>query len=399
MSLNEFSTLEIEPLIAPQPAEPRDASRLLVIDRGTGDMRHLFFRDLPSLTGPDDLLVLNKSRVWKARLPAQKTTGAKTDLLLISPQRPDMTVWTALARKMKEGQTLICGAGTKVLCSGLNADGSWNFKFSVPVNEAYLAEHGEVPLPQYILKARKRKNDGNLRSAADSTTRNPQSRTAPEARDRPVSLEVPSQRPLAHKTALPDFGGPCRPQSGWWDDEARYQTVFASTPGSIAAPTAGFHFTPEVLSALETKGTRSAFVTLHIGWGTFRPVRCKNLSDHVMLEETCFLDAQTASVINAHKERGGRVIAVGTSSMRALETFAGPDGRLAHGERRAGLFMVPGYKFKIAGAFITNLHVPDSAPLYMTAAFAGRGLLFKAYQEAVKEKYRFYSYGDAMMIL
>jgi S-adenosylmethionine:tRNA ribosyltransferase-isomerase len=310
--------------------------------------RNLIFRDLPSLLGQNDLLVLNKSRVWKAKLPAQKTTGGKTDLLLISPQRPDMTVWTVLARKMKKGQMLICGAGARAVCAGLNSDGSWTVEFSVPVNETYLAEHGEVPLPQYILKARKRKTDGN---------------------------------------------------AGLITDEARYQTIFADLPGSIAAPTAGFHFTPEVFAALEAKGTRCAFVTLHIGWGTFRPVRCKDPAGHVMLEETCFLDIQTASIINAHKKRGGRVIAVGTSSMRTLETFAGPDGLLSHGERRAGLFIFPGYKFKIADAFITNLHVPDSAPLYMTAAFAGRDLLFKAYQEAVKEKYRFYSYGDAMIIL
>jgi len=353
-ALREFSTLEIEPLIAPEPAEPRDASRLLVIDRPSGTMRHLVFRELPSLLGPNDLLVLNRSRVWKARLPAQKTTGGKTDLLLIEPQNPGMTVWTALARKMKEGQRLVCGAGVNAVCAGLNPAGSLTFEFSAPVNEAWLAEHGSVPLPRYILKARKRKAEGKFQ----------------------------------------------------FPDEARYQTIFACPPafsesggGSIAAPTAGFHFTPGVFAALEARGARAAFVTLHIGWGTFRPVRCKNPADHVMLEETCFLDAETASVINAHKARGGRVIAVGTSSMRTLETFAGPDGRLAPGEKRAGLFILPGYKFKTAGAFITNLHVPNSAPLYMTAAFAGRELLFKAYREAVKEEYRFYSYGDAMMIL
>ncbi|MCX5786373.1 MAG: tRNA preQ1(34) S-adenosylmethionine ribosyltransferase-isomerase QueA [Elusimicrobia bacterium] len=347
-SLHEFSSLEIEPLIAPKPAEPADSSRLLVLNRASASMSHLVFRELPSLLGPNDLLVLNRSRVWKAKLPAEKPTGGKTDLLLIAPQRPDMTIWTALARKIKAGQRLVCGAGVNAVCAGLNPDGSWTFEFSSPVNEAYLTEHGQVPLPQYILKARKRKSCGNAEFAAD---------------------------------------------------EARYQTVFADAPGSIAAPTAGFHFTPAVFAALEARGARVAFVTLHIGWGTFRPVRCKNPADHVMLEETCFLDSGTASMINAHKKSGGRVIAVGTSSMRTLETFAGTDGRLIHGERRAGLFIRPGYKFKVAGAFITNLHVPDSAPLYMTAAFAGREPLFKAYTEAVREKYRFYSYGDSMLIL
>ncbi|HAH31945.1 MAG TPA: tRNA preQ1(34) S-adenosylmethionine ribosyltransferase-isomerase QueA [Elusimicrobia bacterium] len=358
-ALNEFSSLEIEPLIAPKPAEPRDSSRLLLVDRASAGLRHLIFRDLPSLLGPADLLVLNRSRVWKAKLPAEKTTGGKTDLLLIEPRSPDMTVWTALARKIKPGQRLICGAGLNAVCAGLNSDGSWTFEFSAPVNEDYLAEHGEVPLPQYILKARKREKEVCAGPKAGAQFRS---------------------------------GGP---PSG---DETRYQTVFASAPGSIAAPTAGFHFTSEVFTALEARGVRTAFVTLHIGWGTFRPVRCKNPADHQMLEETCFLDSQTASVINAHKESGGRIIAVGTSSMRTLETFAGIDGRLTSGERRAGLFIRPGYKFKIAGAFITNLHVPDSAPLYMTAAFTGRELLLNAYQKAVTEKYRFYSYGDAMMI-
>ena len=347
-SLHEFSSLEIEPLIAPKPAEPADSSRLLVVDRSSGAMRGLVFRELPSLLGPGDMLVLNRSRVWKAKLPAEKPTGGKTDLLLITPQRPDMTVWTALARKIKTGQRLICGAGVNAVCAGLNSDGSWTFEFSRPVNEAYLEEHGKVPLPQYILKSRTRKNDGS---------------------------------------------------PGFTADETRYQTVFADAPGSIAAPTAGFHFTSEVFAALKARGAHTAFVTLHIGWGTFRPVRCKDPADHVMLEETCFLDAETASRINAHKQSGGRIIAVGTSSMRTLETFADTDGRLTHGERRAGLFIFPGYKFKVAGAFITNLHVPDSAPLYMTAAFAGRELLLKAYQEAVREKYRFYSYGDSMLIL
>ena len=346
ISLREFSSLAIEPLIAPKPAEPRDASRLLALDRARGTVRGLVFRELPSLLGPEDLLVLNRSRVWKAKLPAEKSTGGKTDLLLIEPLSPAMTAWSALARKIKPGQRLVCGAGVGAVCSGLKSDGSLTFDFSSPVDAAYLEKHGEVPLPQYILKARKRMGDG------------------PGA-----------------------------------DDETRYQTVFADAPGSIAAPTAGFHFTPGVFAALKARGVRTAFVTLHIGWGTFRPVRCEDPAAHVMLEESCSLDAGTAAMINAHRDGGGRIIAVGTSSMRALETFADSKGRLAPSQKRAGLFIRPGYEFKIAAGFITNLHVPDSAPLYMTAAFAGRDLLFAAYKEAVKDKYRFYSYGDAMIIL
>ena len=181
-------------------------------------------------------------------------------------------------------------------------------------------------------------------------------------------------------------------------DEDVYQTVYAKEAGSIAAPTAGFHFTPGLLSKLGAGGVKTAFVTLHIGWGTFRPVRAENPKDHVMMEEECFVSAEAASAINGHRAGGGRLIAVGTSSMRTLETMSDENGEVKPGQARAGLFITPGYKFKTAGAFITNLHVPDSAPLYMTAAFAGRELLFKAYSEAVKEKYRFYSYGDSMFI-
>ncbi|HAT73256.1 MAG TPA: tRNA preQ1(34) S-adenosylmethionine ribosyltransferase-isomerase QueA [Elusimicrobia bacterium] len=344
-SLNEFAPLEIEPLIAHQPAEPRDSSRLLAVRRSDGALSHRTFRDLPDLLGPGDMLVLNRSKVWKARLEAVKATGGKSEILLMAPAGGDGLVWTGLCRKVQPGQVLTCRGGLRAECLARNPDGSYTFKFSAPVDEAWLDANGEVPLPQYILKARKRRG-----------------------------VQAPP-------------------------DEPNYQTVYAGEAGSIAAHTAGFHFTPELFSRLAAAGVKTAFVTLHIGWGTFRPVRSEDPAAHVMMEEACCVPADTAAAINAHRAAGGRIIAVGTSSMRTLETFSDDNGIVSSGSGRAGLFIRPGYRFKVAGAFITNLHVPDSAPLYMTAAFAGRELLLKAYTEAVKEKYRFYSYGDSMIIL
>jgi len=290
------------------------------------------------------MLVLNRSKVWKARLAASKLTGGKSEILLMAPVPGDNTRWTGLCRKIQRGNSLNCPAGLKAECTARNPDGSYLFRFSAPVDEAYLAANGAVPLPQYILNSRKRRG-----------------------------TETPA-------------------------DEEKYQTVYAAQPGSIAAPTAGFHFTPELFSRLETAGVKTVFVTLHIGWGTFRPVRSEDPAAHVMMEEECVVSEAAARAINAHRAAGGRVVAVGTSSMRTLETFSNEDGTVLPGSGKAGLFIRPGYRFKVAGDFITNLHVPESAPLYMTAAFAGRDLLFKAYTEAVKEKYLFYSYGDSMLI-
>ncbi|MDA8130737.1 MAG: tRNA preQ1(34) S-adenosylmethionine ribosyltransferase-isomerase QueA [Elusimicrobia bacterium] len=343
-SLTEFASLPIEPLIADRPAEPRDSSRLMLLDRTEGTTANRYFRDLAAILKPSDLLVLNRSKVWKARLAAAKPTGGKSELLLMAPSGPGGLVWTALCRKIQPGQRLDCAGGASAECLARNADGSYTFRFSVPVDETYLAVNGAVPLPQYILNARKRR-------------------------------------------------GAAAPR-----DEEKYQTVYAEQAGSIAAHTAGFHFTPELFARLDAAGVRRAFVTLHIGWGTFKPVRSEDPASHVMMEESCEVPSETAEAINAHRAAGGRVIAVGTSSMRTLETFSDENGKVGAGSGKAGIFIMPGYKFKVAAGFITNLHVPDSAPLYMTAAFAGRELLFKAYTEAVKEKYRFYSYGDSMLI-
>ncbi len=347
MTLKKFDSLPIEPLIAPSPAEPRDSSRLLRLDRNSGALTHAIFRDLPAFLKPGDCLVLNRSAVRKARLPARKLTGGKTELLLVAPVDGSLTRWKVLGRKLAPGAALLLPDGSSAEIEGRTEDSSLLVRFSVPLSSGWLDRHGEAPLPGYIINSRRRRG-------------------------------------------LPEEGP---------DDKTLYQTVYAKEEGSIAAPTAGFHFTPELLARIEAYGVNVAYITLHVGWGTFRPVRTENPADHVMLPESCEVTPEAADKINGCLAGGGRVIAVGTSSMRTLETLAAEDGRLSPGKADASLFIYPGHRFKTAAGFITNLHVPDSAPLYMTAAFAGEEKLYAAYAEAVKEKYRFYSYGDAMLII
>ena len=347
MSLEKFETLEIEPLIAPGPAEPRDSSRLIRLDRGSGAVGHARFRDLPSFLRPGDCLVLNRSAVRKARLPARKLTGGKAELLLVAPVDESLTRWKALGRKLSPGTPLELPDGSGAEIEGLADDASLLVRFSVPLTSAWLDLHGEAPLPGYIIKSRRRRG-------------------------------LPEERA---------------------DDKSLYQTVYAAEEGSIAAPTAGFHFTPALLDTVSGSGVDIAYITLHVGWGTFRPVRVPHPADHVMLPESCEVSREAAEKVNSCLARGGRVIPVGTSSMRTLETLSGEDGRLSPGKADATLFIYPGHRFRTAAGFITNLHVPGSAPLYMTAAFAGEEKLYSAYAEAVKEKYRFYSYGDAMLII
>ena len=320
-ALSEFEALEIDPLIAPRPAEPRDSSRLIIVDRVAQSVGQRVFSDLPGLMTPGDVLVLNRSKEWKARLPARKSTGGRSELLLTGPEGPALTVWNALVRKSRPGQKLICRGGAEAVAVKRNPDGSFLFELSVPLDEAYLERNAEVPLPQYILKARRRE---------------------------PKSPSFP----LSKRGMKGDF----------LEDDSSYQTVFADAPGSIAAPTAGFHFTPELLEKIKAKGVDVRYITLHIGWGTFKPVRNEDPAAHLMLEEAASVPDETASALNAAKEKGARIIAVGTSSMRTLETFSGENGRLRPGERKAGLFIQPGYKFRPRA--LTNLRVPSSAALH-----------------------------------
>lgn len=345
--LSEFRTLNAEELIAPHPAEPRDSARLMVLNRKSGEISHSFFRDICNFLRPLDCLVLNKSRVRKVGLRGRKETGGKVDLLLIKAKDPECKTWTALSGKISPGNIVIFEGGNRAKCLSREAGGSFIFEFSAPADSNYLDLYGKMPLPRYIIKSRKKLSMTGAKI----------------------------------------------------DDDRDYQTVYAGVPGSIAAPTAGFHFTGELLEKLKEQGIKTVYTTLHIGWGTFKPVRASNPEKHLMLGEECHISGEDAEIINQARASGNRIIPVGTSSMRALETFYGENGMLGWGSKTADIFIYTGYGFKTPDAFITNFHLPDSAPLYMAAAFAGRENLLKAYSEAVSRKYRFYSYGDAMMIV
>lgn len=319
-----------EELIASRPAEPRDASRLLVLRRDGGAVEHRLFRDLPEYLGPGDCLVLNETKVFACRLVGRKSTGGKAELLLVHEAGPGR--WTALASGLKAGHKLKFPGGLTAEVLGLTADGEYELALSRSDVPAYLAEHGLAPLPPYILK---RKPDDA------------------EARE-------------------------------------RYQTVYAREEGSIAAPTAGLHFTPALLDSLRAKGVTIAKITLHVGRGTFRPITAGDARAHVMLPERYFVGDEASALIKAAR----RVVSVGTTSTRTLETTGGEPGA---GE--TSLYITPGHRWRVVGALITNFHLPRSTPLMLASAFAGRERLLAAYREAVRLRYRLYSYGDAMLIV
>jgi S-adenosylmethionine:tRNA ribosyltransferase-isomerase len=344
-------------LIAQTPIEPRDASRLMVVARRTGEIAHRHFGDLPDFLLPGDLLVHNESRVIPARLFARKPTGGKVEILLLR-QRTDDT-WETLVRgrRVREGLRLTLLDGPEGLPTGAQAQvieggerGMRVLAFDQPALP--LAERvGVTPLPPYI------------------------------------------HTPLA--------------------EAARYQTVYARTSGSAAAPTAGLHFTPELLDGLRTMGARSVFVTLHIGLDTFRPVNEEHVKDHHMHTEVCSLTPEVAERVNQARLEGNRVVAVGTTSVRVLETAAVkakvPKPKAQSPKLKAqfvrpfdgatDLFIYPGYEFRVVDVLITNFHLPRSTLLMLVSAFAGKELLDRAYAEAIDKRYRFYSFGDAMLIL
>lgn len=326
-------------LIAQEPVEPRDMSRLMVVRRASGELEHRRFRDLVEYLDPGDLLVLNDTRVLPARLVGRKATGGHVEVLLVKHLGGDR--WEALAkpsRRLPPGTELTFGGRLRVVLEGygsaqtrivrLEADGDvWEALHAV----------GQVPLPPYI------------------------------------------ERPLA--------------------DPERYQTVYARHEGSAAAPTAGLHFTEELFRRLDARGVRRAYVTLHVGIGTFRPVTVERVRDHVMHSEWYRVPPETAALVNETKAAGRRVVAVGTTSCRTLESAAAPDGTVTPGAGETSLFIYPGYRFRVIDALITNFHLPRSTLLMLVAAFAGKELTDRAYREAVERRYRFYSLGDAMLIL
>lgn len=329
MKTSEFDYILPEELIAQHSVEPRDRSRLMVINRRTQSIEHRSFHELPGLLRKGDLLVFNSSKVFKARLEA--TIGStQLEIFLIRESRPG--VWEALGkpgRKIQVGVILLFKDATQAQVLSKNSDGVLLLDFGLDKNEVLsLAEkYGEVPIPPYV-----------------------------------------SKNPEATST---------------------YQNIYAADPGSVAAPTAGFHFTEKVFNDLKEKGIDSAFVTLHVGLGTFMPIRVDDLSDHTMHEEYFEIPEETKEKIRAAKSEGRRVVAVGTTTLRALES---------EDSSKTNLFITPGYSFKVADALITNFHLPKSTLLVLVSAFAGTDVIKKAYQEAIEQKYRFYSFGDAMFL-
>ncbi|MEP0806306.1 MAG: tRNA preQ1(34) S-adenosylmethionine ribosyltransferase-isomerase QueA [Chloroflexota bacterium] len=336
MKTSDFDYRLPEASIAQTPAEPRDSSRLLVLHRETGRLEHRIFRDVGEYLRPGDLLVLNQTRVIPARLYARKETGGRVELLLL--RRRDSVTWEALVggKGLRVGRKVKVEEGPAAEVVEMLNGSERLIRFSEPI-EPYFPKVGHVPLPPYIHEELK--------------------------------------------------------------DPERYQTVYAREPGSAAAPTAGLHFTPGLLEQVQAQGVRIAYVTLHVGLDTFAPVTEDNPTEHKIHTEWCELPQQTADLINQTRAAGGRVIAVGTTSVRTLETAADRRLPITSYSGTTSLYILPGYQFKLVDAMITNFHLPKSTLLMLVSAFAGRETILRAYETAVREGYRFYSFGDAMLIL
>lgn len=340
MNIKEFDYNLPEELIAQDPLADRASSRLLTLDKQSGAFSHHVFRDIVDYLNPGDCLVLNNTKVIPARLMGEKEgTGAGIEVLLL--KRKEDNVWETLVKpgkKARVGARISFGNGLLVgEVIDVVEEGNRLIRFEYEgIFEEILDQLGQMPLPPYI----------------------------------------------THRL----------------EDKNRYQTVYAKYDGSAAAPTAGLHFTPELLEQIKAKGVKVAEVTLHVGLGTFRPVKVENILDHHMHSEFYMVEEDQAAIINETKKNGGRVICVGTTSCRTIESAAGEDGILRAGSGWTEIFIYPGYQFKMLDALITNFHLPESTLLMLVSALAGRDHVMAAYEEAVKEKYRFFSFGDAMFI-
>ena len=327
-------------LIAQTPLEKRDESRLLVLNRATGEKEHRHFFELPQFLSPNDCLILNDSRVLPARLLGQRLPGGGACEILLLIDRGEQ-VWECLVRpgkKLRPGQRVRFGNGELTAeIVGEVEGGNRLVRFAYEgIFLEVLERLGKMPLPPYI------------------------------------------------KEEL--------------QDQERYQTVYSKVVGSAAAPTAGLHFTPELLGRISEMGVGVGYVTLHVGLGTFRPVKEDTIEDHEMHSEYCVIPQETADLINRTHARGGRVICVGTTSCRTLESWAAPDGTMKASAGWTNIYIYPGYRFKVMDALVTNFHLPESTLIMLVSAFAGRESILNAYQEAVRERYRFFSFGDAMFI-
>ncbi len=341
MKLADFHYDLPESAIAQEPAARRDASRLMLLQRGSPDIKHQSFHDLVNVLQAGDVLVLNATKVFPARLRGKKSTGGKVEILLVEPQQGG---WKALVRGTAKKAKLEFPEGLRATMEERLTNGEWRIQFSSNHIKDYLERHGEMPLPPYI------------------------KRPSPRA-----------------------------------SDLSRYQTVYAEQEGAIAAPTAGFHFTETLMKALRDKGVQLETIVLHVGWGTFRPVRTELVTEHQMLPESYDVSAKTALALNQARQSKRRIIGVGTTVVRTLESIYSVDGGYRAGQGQTNLFIYPGYHFQALDALITNFHLPDSTPLLLACAFysekSSHPFTLKApYEAAVRKGYRFYSYGDAMFI-
>jgi len=349
MKLSEFNYDLPEELVANYPCDNRDEAKLMVIHRDTGKIEHKLFKDLINYFEEDDVMIMNNTRVFPARMYGNKEkTGAKIEVFLLRELNRESLLWDVLvdpARKIRIGNKLYFGDDDSLVAEVIDNTTSrgrtLRFLFDGPYEDfkAKITELGETPLPKYIKR----------------------------------EVEV--------------------------QDEERYQTIYSKVEGAVAAPTAGLHFSRELLKRLEIKGIHFAEVTLHVGLGTFRSVEVEDLTKHKMDSEQVIISEKTAEIVNNAKRNKRRVCAIGTTSMRAIETSVSTDGYLNSYNGWTNKFIFPPYEFSIADSLVTNFHTPLSTLLMMISAFCGHELMTKAYKEAIKEKYRFYSYGDAMFII
>ena len=339
MNTEEFNYNLPKELIAQKPANRRDQSRLLVYNRRNNTTDHGTFSSLPEFLRPGDCIVINKTKVIPARIYCKKTTGGKIELLMV--KQLDKYSWTVLSRENILNRNIVFPDNSTAKVKDRTETGEYVISFENPVDINKLLEnYGETPLPPYI------------------------------------------------KRESPDE-----------EDKKRYQTVYAETCGSIAAPTAGLHFTKSMIETLKSAGIEIAELVMHIGWGTFKPIRSKSIKDHHMLDESYEMTEDEAEKINSAKKNNKRIIAVGTSVVRTLESISDAGGTVKHGKGRTNLFIYPGYRYKSVDLLVTNFHLPMSTPLLLVCAFAGTENILNVYREAIGLKYRFYSYGDAMLIV
>ena len=342
MLISDFNFELPDELIAQNPLEKRESSRMLVVSRADESLRDEHFYDFPNFLKKGDLLVLNNTKVFPARLFGETETGAKVELFLALEL--ENQIWETLAKPAKRlqiGKKISFGENLSAEVLDKTAAGRVVVKFSAAENlDAILDEIGQTPLPPYI-----KREKGSLD-----------------------------------------------------EDRARYQTVFAKQRGAIAAPTAGLHFTPQILEDIKNRGVEIAEITLHVGYGTFEPVRVSDLSEHQVMPELCDISEETAQILNKARVENRRIIAVGTTTTRALESSIDENGKVSAGKRFADLTITPGYKFKAINGLLTNFHLPQSSLLVLVSTFGGYELIIKAYQHAVESRYRFYSYGDCMFV-